>query len=225
MPSLASAHERGVAFSMVAPAGLYSDRSVTTALVVAKTARLQTAKDLNGKTVAVNALTGIQQIAAEAWIDKNGGDIASVKFVELSISQMLAALPAGRIDAAILTQPGLDIAERDPSMRVMAPAYNGIAPTFLISAWMSSSQYLKDHPDIAKRFADVMAETARWANTHQVQSAKILEKYTQLAISPTMTRVRYAESFNPGDLQPVLDASAKYGLLKKTFPATDFYAR
>jgi ABC-type nitrate/sulfonate/bicarbonate transport system substrate-binding protein len=225
VPSLVSAHDKGVAFSMVAPAGLYSDKAVTTALVVAKNAPLHTAKDLNGKTIAVNALLGIQQIAAEAWIDKNGGDASTVKFVELSISQELAAIPAGRIDAGVVTQPGLDGAAHDPAMRVMAPIYNGIATQFLVSAWMGSSQYVKDHPDIVKRFADVMAETARWANAHQAQSAKILEKYTQLSIGPTTTRVRYAETFNPSDVQPVIDVSAKYGLIKKTFPAADFYAK
>jgi ABC-type nitrate/sulfonate/bicarbonate transport system substrate-binding protein len=225
VPSLVSAHEKGVAFSMVAPAGLYSDRAVTTALVVAKASPYRTAKDLAGKTIAVNALLGIQQIAAEAWLDKNGGDATNVKFVELSIGQQLAALPAGRIDAAVVTQPGLDGAAHDPNLRVMAPVYNGIANTFLVSAWMGASQYVKDHPDIVKRFADVMAETARWANSHQVQSAAILEKYTKLAISPTTTRVRYAETFNAADVQPVIDASAKYGLLKKTFPAGEFYAK
>jgi ABC-type nitrate/sulfonate/bicarbonate transport system substrate-binding protein len=225
VPSLVSAHDKGVAFSMVAPAGLYSDRAVTTALIVAKTSPLHTAKDLSGKTIAVNALQGIQQIAAEAWIDKNGGDATTVKFVELSISQELAAIPAGRIDAGVVTQPGLDGAAHDPAMRVMAPIYNGIANTFLVSAWMGSSQYVRDHPDIVKRFADVMAETARWANAHQAQSAKILEKYTQLTIGPSTTRVRYAETFNPSEVQPVIDVSAKYGLIKKTFPAADFYAK
>jgi ABC-type nitrate/sulfonate/bicarbonate transport system substrate-binding protein len=225
VPSLVSAHDKGVAFTMVAPAGLYSDRAVTTALIVAGTSPLRTAKDLTGKTIAVNALAGIQQIAADAWIDKNGGDSTSVKFVELSIGQQLAALPAGRVDAAVVTQPGLDGAAHDPSLRVMAPIYNGIADTFLVSAWMGSTQYVKDHPDIVKRFADVMAATARWANAHQAQSAVILEKYTKLAIGPTTTRVRYAESFNPNEVQPVIDVSAKYGLIKKTFPASEFYAR
>jgi ABC-type nitrate/sulfonate/bicarbonate transport system substrate-binding protein len=225
VPSLVSAHEKGVAFTMVAPAGLYSDRAVTTALVVAKASAFRNAKDLNGKTIAVNTLAGIQQIAVEAWMDKNGGNGASVKFVELSIGQQLAAIPTGRIDAAVITQPGLDGAQHDPNLRVMAPVYNGIANTFLISAWMGASQYVKDHPDIVKRFADVMAETARWANTHQAQSAAILGKYTKLAISPTTTRVRYAEAFNPAEVQPVIDVSAKYGLLKKSFPAGDFYAK
>ena len=106
----------------------------------------------------------------------------------------------------------------------MAPVYNGIANTFLVSAWMGSTQYVKDHPDIVKRFADVMAETARWANAHQAQSGAILEKYTKLAMAPGTPRVRYAEAFNVSDVQPVIDVSAKYGLIKKAFPATEFYA-
>jgi len=117
---------------------------VTTALVVAKNSPLRTAKDLSGKTIAVNALLGIQQIAAEAWIDKNGGDSTTVKFVELSISQELAAFrPAAsmrRHHAAGLDGARTIHDERDGAI------YNGIANTFLVSAWMGSSQYVKDHP-------------------------------------------------------------------------------
>jgi len=95
-----------------------------------------------------------------------------------------------------------------------------------ISPWLAGfSVLLLFSLAIVKRFADVILETARWANTHQAQSAKILEKYTQLAIGPTTTRVRYAETFNPSDVQPVIDVSAKYGLIKKSFPAADFYAK
>jgi NitT/TauT family transport system substrate-binding protein len=212
--SLAQARERGVHFVLVAPAGLYVEKSLTSALVVAKAAPFANAKDMNGKTIAVNALSSIQQLGVAAWLDKNGGDSTTVKFVEAPIPQMVPSLVASRIDGALVAEPELDTVEHGTSARVLGPAYSGIAKVFLISAWVTSAQYAHDHPDVVRKFADVMAETARWANAHSADSGPILQKYTKVAVTPTMARVQFAETFNAGQIQPVLDAAAKYGLLK-----------
>src|SRR5665213_1870616 len=48
--SLALAHQRGLDIVVIAPAGIYSSKEPTSALVVAKSSTYKTAKDLNGKT-------------------------------------------------------------------------------------------------------------------------------------------------------------------------------
>jgi len=223
--SLAQARERGVNFVLVAPAGLYSEKSLTSALVVAKASPYATAKDLNGKTIAVNALSSIQQLGVAAWLDKNGGDSTTVKFVEAPLPQMIPSLAAGRIDGALVAEPELDSVGHGTLARVLGPAYSGVAKVFLISAWVTSAQYAHDHPDVVRKFADVMAETARWANAHTAASAPILEKYTKVAVTPTMARVQFAETFNASQIQPVLDTAAKYGLLKSTMSSADLLSR
>jgi NitT/TauT family transport system substrate-binding protein len=223
--SLAQARERGVHFVLVAPAGLYAEKSLTSALVVAKSAPFTSAKDMNGKTIAVNALSSIQQLGVAAWLDKNGGDSTTVKFVEAPIPQMVPSLVAGRIDGALVAQPELDTAEHGTAARVLGPAYSGVAKVFLISAWVTSAQYAADHPDVVRKFAAVMAETARWANTHSAESAPILQKYTKVEVTPTMARVQFAETFNAAQIQPVLDTATKYGLLKSSVSPADLLAR
>ena len=223
--SLAQARERGVPFVLVAPAGLYAEKSLTSALVVAKTAPFNAAKDMNGKTIAVNALSSIQQLGVAAWLDKNGGDSTTVKFVEAPIPQMVPSLAAGRLDGALVAEPELDTVEHGSAARVLGPAYSGIAKTFLISAWVTSAQFAHDHPDVVRKFADVMAETARWANAHGADSGPILQKYTKVAVTPTMARVQFAEAFNAGQIQPVLDAAVKYGLVKSPTTTATLLAR
>jgi NitT/TauT family transport system substrate-binding protein len=223
--SLAQARERGVPFVLVAPGGLYAEKSLTSALVVAKAAPYARAKDLNGKTIAVNALSSIQQLGVAAWLDRNGGNSTTVKFVEAPIAQMVPSLVAGRIDGALVAEPELDTVEHGTTARVLGPAYSGIAKVFLISAWVTSAQFARDHPDVVRKFADVMAETARWANAHPADSAPILQKYTKVAVTPTMARVQFAETFNAAQMQPVLNAAAKYGLLKSALPAAELLAR
>ncbi len=108
--SIASAHERGVNFVIIAPAALWVSDRATSALVVAKNSPLTTAKDFDGKTIAVNGLRNVTQVGPEAWIEQGGGDLASVKFLELPFSDMPGAVAAGRIDAAQISEPALDAA-------------------------------------------------------------------------------------------------------------------
>jgi NitT/TauT family transport system substrate-binding protein len=221
--SLATAHERGLPFVLIAPGGLYTAAEPTTAMLVAKTSPIKTAKDLNGKTIAVSGIKNITQVGASAWIDQNGGDVASVRWIELPFPQMAAALAAGRVDAAVVAEPELSGALAE-NARLLAPVYSAIRGEFLIGAWFARSDWVKAHPDVVKRFAAAIADASRWANAHHAESAKILEKYTKQPISPNIRRVRWAERLDPADAQPLIDASAKYKVLKAAFPAAEFIA-
>jgi len=224
IPTLAVAHEKGIPFTLVAPASVYTmATAIQSGMIVRKDSTIASAKDISGKVAAVNALGTIQQISVEAWVDQNGGDSTTIKFVELPGTATLPAVVASRIDTALIYEPEFDGALKDPTLRVLGDPFRslGSGKDFLISAWMCGTPYAKAHPDLVKRFAAVMAETARWANTHRTESAAILEKYTKVAMSPTASRALYAETFNLPQIQPLLDISAKYGLLKKTFPAAD----
>lgn len=221
--SIASAHERGVPFVIVAPAALWTSKRITSALVVSADSPIKTAKDLEGKTIAVNGLMNVTQVGPEAWIEQNGGDLSQVKFLEVPFSLMPSALKSHRVDAAQMAEPALDKALRAGG-RVLAPSYDAIAKRFLLAAWFSTPVWANAHPDVVRRFAEAIAETARWANANPLQSAKILQKYTKLPVYRTTARVLYPERATPAEAQPLIDASARYHALPKTFPAKEIFA-
>lgn len=224
LSSVAAAHERGLNFVVIAPAALYVADRPTSGLIVAKNSPFATAKDLNGKTIAVNGLFNVTQVGPEAWIEQNGGDLTTVKFIELPFADMPGALAAGRIDAAQISEPALDAATKTGA-RMLAPAYDAIAKRFLLAGWFSTAAWVDAHPDLARKFNAVMIETAKWANANPALSAKILEKYTKLPVSATMVRVLYPERTVVSEAQPLIDASARYKALKKTFPAIEIFAK
>ncbi len=221
--SLALAHQRGLDVVVIAPAGVYSSKEPTSAIVVSKTSSYKTAKDLNGKIIACNGLQNISQIGPEAWLDKNGGDVATYKWTDMPFPDMLAALGTGRVDAALIAEPVLSDALAHGN-RVLGNAYDGIAPTFLIGAWFCTGAWAKAHPDVVKRFQKAMLATATWANKNRTQSALILNKATKIVVEPTMKRTTYGEKLDPSLMQPLIDATAKYGTLKTAFPAVDLVA-
>jgi NitT/TauT family transport system substrate-binding protein len=221
--SIATAHERSLPFVLIAPAGLYTANESTTSIVVAKNSPIRTGKDLENKTVAGNGLRNITQIGADAWMDKNGGDSSALRFIEMPFPQMPTALESGRIDAAVIAEPELSNAVAGGA-RIIGQPYTSIAKEFLIGGWFATSTWAKEHPDQRKRFVAAIVEAGKWANGHHAESARILEKYTKIHISPTMKRTVYAERLDAAQIQPLIDAAAKYKALKSSFPAADLIA-
>jgi NitT/TauT family transport system substrate-binding protein len=222
--SLAAAHEHGLDVVIVAPAGQYSSKEPTTALIVAKNSPIKTAKDLNGKTLAGNGIKNITQVGAFAWMDKNGGDTSTAKFVEMPFPDMPGALVTGRIDAAVIAEPELSAALAKGDVRVLANCYDGIAKNFLIGAWFTTGTWAKAHPDLVKKFAKAISQTAVWANKNQSESGELVTKYTKIVFSPGMKRTIFADKLDPANVQPLIDGSAKYGIIKTAFPAADIIA-
>jgi len=221
---IAAGHERGLPFVMVAPAGLYSSKAPTSATLVAKNSPIKTGADLNGKTIGLRDINSPAYVGSRAWIDSNGGDSKTVKFVEIPDSATAAALAQGRIDATTISEPDLENALKGPDARLLANSYNSIANEFLLGGYFTTKEYAAAHPEIIHAFASAMAETYRWANRNHAQTALILEKYTKQKVQPTMPRVVYAERLTPKIVQPLIDAAAKYGALKSSFPASELLA-
>jgi NitT/TauT family transport system substrate-binding protein len=218
--SLITAFKHNIPITIVAPAGSYSAKRPTSQLLVAKTSTIRSAADLKGKTVATNGLKNILVLGVDAWLGENHVDPNEVKFIEIPFSDMEGALAQGRVDAAFVAEPSLSAAKH--SMRVAADPFTAISPSFLIGAWFTSTSWAKDHPDLAKRFQSAMRETAAWANAHPAQSAQILAKYTKVspALLGTMARATYSGQVDPRDIQPVVDAAARFGIIDGGFPAT-----
>ena len=207
--SLAAAKQHGQSITVIAPGAQYAAASPTSLLVVMPDSPFHTAKDLNGKTVAGISVGGLDQLYIYAWVDKNGGDIASLKFVEMPPSAMVPALQAGRIDAASLAEPFLDI-ERS-KLRVLAHDVEAIAQNSMITAWFSTSEWAAKNPAAVKAFAGAIGEAGSWANKNPEAAAKILGKY--MSIDEPRTHAQYAQTLDRALIQPILDGAAKYKLL------------
>jgi NitT/TauT family transport system substrate-binding protein len=221
--SMANAHARGLSFVYIAPAAEYLDTAPSTAMIVARNAPFKTARDLSGKTIAVSALHDLTQTAAAAWIDKNGGDSSTVRFIEMPASESPVAVVRGTVQAAVVPEPALS--SQADETRIFAKAFGAIAPRFMINGWFSTKEWIAKNPSAAKRFADAIREAAVWANGHRAESAKILEKHARLQMSALdrMTRATYATSFDANAMQQAIDTATRYKALAQSFPASEIY--
>ena len=223
--SLATAHEKGIPITLIAPAGLYLSKAPTSVLMVPKDSPAHDARALNGKTIAVNGLKNITQLAVQAWMDKNGGDSKTVNFTEMPFTDMPIALSSHRIDAALVAEPS--VTEAKASARIIGQPYDAISSDFLIAGWFTSQKWAAANPALVKKVAAVLRESGAWANKNGAASADVLAGATKIepATLHAMVRSVYAERLDPAQIQPLIDLAAKYGILKAVFPAQDLIDR
>src|ERR1700733_6151324 len=210
---LAGIHEKGVPIVVIAPGGEYRApiTSRVAAIMVPAHSTVKQAKDLNGKIIAPNSLHSLADAVPKLWVDQNGGDSSTLKFVEMPFAAMPAAFDAGRGDAALTPEPFMSVAAK--SARVLVYGYDCIAKDFLLGAWFTTAQWAKDHADAIARFRTGMRQAAGWANANPAKSGELLAKYTKIdpAVIATMTRARFGEQLTPALMQPLIDVAAKFG--------------
>jgi NitT/TauT family transport system substrate-binding protein len=218
--SLGAAHQRTVPLIMFAPGAYYDGAVPTTTLVVAPDSALKTAKDLNGKTVAVISVGGLDQLALDAYVDRNGGDLSAVKCIEVPPSAMADALAQGRIAAAVMNDPEMSQALEAKQVKVIANGYDAIAKLFMQTAWFSTQDWLDKNKDVAKRVADALVAGGQWGMSNPEAAALILAKWT--GSKEARPRIRFANKLDPALIQPVYDSALKYKLLAGQVTAADF---
>jgi NitT/TauT family transport system substrate-binding protein len=222
--SLMNAHLRNLPLVVIAAGVVHETKNPFAKLVVANNSPYRTGKDFDGKTIAVSALNDLSTVSVDTWLEKNGGDVHSVHFVELPVSAMLTAVEEHRVDGAFILYPPLAEALSSGKVHAVSVPYDAIAPFFVLSGWFTTTDYASKHPDVIRKFVHVMYEAAKFANGHPGDTAPMMSDLTKVPMSiyQTMPRVGAATSTNPKDWQPLIDAAAKYGVIPRAFPAQDF---
>ncbi|MGA2393665.1 MAG: ABC transporter substrate-binding protein [Candidatus Lustribacter sp.] len=223
--SLAVAHQNGTALVAIGGGPMYESSHLGSQFMVAKTSAIASGADLNGKTVAVNVLRGSAQLASQAWIDKHGGDSKTVQWVEMPFSLMQAALESGRINAALITQPFATTAQA--TCRSLGSPNDAIASRFLNGVYVTTSTWVAAHRSAAARVREALNKAAHWYNTDPAASVGAVATLTKQdpAVVARSVRTLFGEEVTPALLQPVIDLGARYGILKRSFPAAEIIAQ
>jgi len=223
--SLSNAINHGVSVTLLAGGALYSSNAPTTLLCVDAASAIRSAKELEGKSIAVITLVGLGTASTKAWLAQNGADPTKISFLELPTSSMQPALDRGAVAAAVIGEPGLT-SVRD-KIRVIGKPYDAIAKSFLISEWFTTPDWLAHNPALAKRVVAAIYDTARWANAHQEQTLPMLAAYLKLDPQNLhgTTRAVYATRLAASDIQPVIDVAVKYHAVERSLKAEDYIAK
>jgi ABC-type nitrate/sulfonate/bicarbonate transport system substrate-binding protein len=108
-------------------------------------------------------------------------------------------------------------------VKILGPAYDSVAKHFVFAGWFSSKSWADAHPDIVKKFTTVLYQAANYTNKHHADTAPMIADITKIPVETIehMPRTDGSISMNPREIQPLIDAAAKYKLIPESFPAKD----
>ena len=193
------------------------------AIVAAGDSPIKNAKDLEGKTVAVNNLNNIGDTSVNASMRAAGGDPKKVNYVELAFPAMPAALADKRIDAAWIVEPFLTITS-EHGAKVVAWNLVDTAPRLMIAVYFTSRKYAKEHPDIVKRFQVAMTESLAYADDHPDEVRAIVPTFTRVSkeLMGKLTLPRWPTEMNVKSTQTLAELALRDGLIAKA-PVLDAF--
>jgi NitT/TauT family transport system substrate-binding protein len=159
--SVLLAQGKGVPVKIIAPGTFVRTRPSQdfSAILVAGDSDIRSPQDLEGKTMAVNTLKNVAELAAKASLAKRGVDVSKIKLTEVDFPEMNAALSEGRVDAAFQIEPFVSLGLKEGD-RIVDRPYVGTKPGLQIGCYFTSERFLSENGDVVERFREGVADTA-----------------------------------------------------------------
>jgi NitT/TauT family transport system substrate-binding protein len=189
----------------------------STAVVVGAGSSIESAKDLAGKTVSINALGSIGEIGIREAVELDGGDPSSINFVQLAFPEVAAQLAAGQIDAGMagapFTQQVLGAGGRIVSDFIHD---TGLGENELVT--IASGNLVADDPDLVERFLAAMENALPFLNDNHdlIIEAIPAALGTDPEAAKKTTFSIYQASIDPDTIQLFADLLTKYDIVDGT---------
>lgn len=205
---------RGLPLRIVA-AGNQAAAGDYAAIFVRPDRKIASAKDLAGRTIAVNNLNNVGPLTINAALQASGADITRVKFVEVPFPEMGAALAQGRVDAVWAVEPFASAIKASGGAKVLLRPYPLVAPHFPVASYFTSQSFAASDPDVVDRFRQAMNESLTYAQNHPDEVRRILPTYLSLKpeVAARVVLPEWSTDVGAPLLRRTADLAKEYGYL------------
>jgi NitT/TauT family transport system substrate-binding protein len=148
-------------------------------ILVKGSSSIRTAKDLAGKTIAVNALKGVGEVMIKAALKKEGVDPGSIKLLALPFPSMRSALQNGQVDAIWVPEPFLSQALNNDGARIVMAPGPVLGKFWPIGGYAALAEWSKANPDLARKFRAAINQSLSYAQSHPSEIRELLPAGTQ----------------------------------------------
>ena len=128
--------------------------------------------------MAVNALSNIGPLSINYAVEEAGGD-STIKYVEVPFPDMIAALEAGRVDAAWVVEP-FAFQGIGAGMRSIFAPFEAVSPNLTIATYFANEQYIEQHGEIVDKFVRAMEKSLAYTQAHPEAARKAVLTYTKI---------------------------------------------
>ena len=205
--------DEGYAKNASEPGGYATSSS---GIVVQKGSGIKSAKDLEGKKVAVNAIKNIDWMAVWEWMEKNGADPKKVTWVEVGFPKMIPALMGNKVDAVEATEPFKTIL-RGKGASLVVNTLHDLRPGLTLACFVAKEEWIKKNPKAAEGFVSATSRGQKYLNTHPEERNQLVTKYTKVSLNlaKKMTWHNWQSKVDLDSMKLWIELCQKHGLLKQ----------
>lgn len=153
----------------------------TNVLLVSADSDIQSPADLNGKTIAVNALSGLIYVTTRKAADNLGADSSTFEMVEIPFPEMLGALESGQVDAVSVTEPFYTIGMASGAREILTVInLGGERPGFVTDTYFTTEEYLEENAEVVDAFRRAIYRANALANSNPDLVREVVATYTPI---------------------------------------------
>ncbi|MCI9888411.1 ABC transporter substrate-binding protein [Micrococcales bacterium 31B] len=185
------------------------------ALVATEASGVTRPRDLEGKIVAVNALSSILHIAAAESIRADGGDPSKVNFVAMPLPDMMTALQQNRIAAASVVEPFVSISANLPTRVLAHPYTEAMTKDATYAIIFSATPFTERNPETVTKFVRALDKANDIAAAHPEKVQQMLVKYGKLdpTVAASMKQPRFGTQLSPAAFDNALTLMTDLGYM------------
>ena len=191
-------------------------------IMSAKGSDIREPKDLEGKTIAINAVKGVGEVTVKAALEAEGADPNSIKILEIPFPEMPAALEKGRVDAIWAPEPFLTQVLGAGGNEVL-PVYQSLGPLFPNGAYATTEEYIAKNEKVVEGFARAINKALKYATDNPDEARKTITTFTKIP-PDVVQKIRlplWPTEIDNEQLTDLIGYTKKYGVIEETFPVED----
>ncbi len=169
----------GVKVKVIAP---LANAAGTQSVVARKGLVIKSAKDLEGKKIGMTNGAGVL-IAIRNMCNATGTDISKIQFVNLQVSDQLAALEKGDIDAMAAWEPWVGKAVDQGGTLLFSGTKANLPGVSSDVHWIDfymtlqvTDDFYREHPETIEKLLRALHKATTYINEHPEDAAKIIAK-------------------------------------------------
>ncbi len=187
-------------------------------LFVLENSSIGTPQDLIGKKVAIWGFGGCSEYMMYEYMRQKAGvsnPKESIELTSLPDAQQEQALRSHLVDAVFIHAPFNKKLTNAGGIRKLFDD-NDLNESLGLALYWASDDFIKNHPEVVKRFVRATAKTLDWANEHREEAYQIEAKRLGLNLAD-MEGPNSPEHalINDSEVQHWISTLTRYGLLKE----------
>ncbi|WP_185740405.1 ABC transporter substrate-binding protein [Homoserinimonas aerilata] len=214
--TLLKAREDGTKLHLVGAAAATSGDTALdyAALVVNADSPVTSLAQLHGATVAVDAIGTTNQAVVQMVIDETEADGDTVTWRAIPFIDGAQAVADGSVDAALLVEPFVTEARLN-GMRVLAYPYAEFSPDLTVSAYFTSEDTAKSHPELVERFTAAIEDSLEYATSEPDKVRNNITTYIASGadVRSRLALPRFSNEIDRAALNKLINAGLRFHFL------------